>query len=233
MLLTLQQTIRKLKNPKKIIVFQRFFKTGRGEYGFGDVFLGLTVPQSRIIALKFKKLSLQDVRRLLHSKYHEERLVALFILVERFAKADKNVAKTIFDLYLTNTKFINNWDLIDLSAPKIVGPFLLNRSKAILYKLAASKSIWERRIAIMGTFHFIKNKDFTDALKIATILVNDKHDLIQKAVGWMLREIGNRDQKIEEEFLKKHYKQMPRTMLRYAIEKFPEKLRLAFLHGRI
>lgn len=160
-------------------------------------------------------------------------LVALLILVEQFEKAEEKVRKDIYELYLANTKYINNWDLIDLSAPKIVGPFLFKKPKNVLYKLAKSKSVWERRIAIMGTFYFIKNKKYGDALKIAEILLNDRHDLIQKAVGWCLREIGNRDLIVEERFLKKYYKVMPRTMLRYAIEKFPEKQRLAYLQGRI
>ena len=208
-----------------------FFKTGKGEYGEGDKFLGITVPISRKIAQQFfADLRLKDVEKLLKSKFHEERLIALFILVSKFERADPRERKVIFDFYLKRTKYINNWDLVDLSAHKIVGAYLEGKDKKILYKLVKSKNLWERRIAVLTTFYEIKNKRSEHALKIAEILINDKHDLIHKAVGWMLREVGKQcGQEIEEEFLKKHYKTMPRTMLRYAIERFDEKKRKFYL----
>ena len=164
---------------------------------------------------------------------HEERLVALFILIHKFQAGDDKQKEKIFKLYLKNTKYINNWDLIDLSANKIAGEYLINKPKKILYKLAKSKSLWERRIAIMSTFQFIKNNQFEETLKISNLLLKDEHDLIHKAVGWMLREVGKRSLAIEESFLRKLYKRMPRTMLRYAIERFPEKKRQAYLKGKI
>ena len=216
MLNLLQKDLRKLANPEKAKILQGFFKTGRGEYGEGDIFLGITVPEQRKIAIRFKTLDIRDIQKLLDNKIHEQRLVALLILVEQYKKANDLVKKKIFDFYLTNTKKINNWNLIDLSAEKILGEYLLNKDKSIIYKLVKSGNIWERRIAVMTTFQFIKNRQYEATLRVAKILLSDKHDLIQKAVGWMLREIGKRDLKVEEEFLKKNYKMMPRTMLRYA-----------------
>ena len=216
MLNLLQKDLRKLANPEKAKILQGFFKTGRGEDGEGDIFLGITVPEQRKIAIRFKTLDIRDIQKLLDNKIHEQRLVALLILVEQYKKANDLVKKKIFDFYLTNTKKINNWDLIDLSAEKILGEYLLNKDKSIIYKLVKSGNIWERRIAVMTTFQFIKNRQYEATLRVAKILLSDKHDLIQKAVGWMLREIGKRDLKVEEEFLKKNYKMMPRTMLRYA-----------------
>ena len=229
MLNLLQKDLRKLANPEKAKILQGFFKTGRGEYGEGDIFLGITVPEQRKIAIRFKTLDIRDIQKLLDNKIHEQRLVALLILVEQYKKANDLVKKKIFDFYLTNTKKINNWDLIDLSAEKILGEYLLNKDKSIIYKLVKSGNIWERRIAVMTTFQFIKNRQYEATLRVAKILLSDKHDLIQKAVGWMLREIGKRDLKVEEEFLKKNYKMMPRTMLRYAIEKFAESKRKFYL----
>lgn len=229
-----QQQLKKLANPKKAIGVARFFKTGKGEYGEGDVFLGITVPQIRIIAKQCKDLSLKEIEKLLQSKIHEERLLALIILVNQFKKADEGNQKQIFDLYLSNTKYINNWDLVDCSAEYIVGGYLMNRSKNILKLLAQSNLLWERRIAIMATFHFIKQKQHEHTFTIAKILVKDEHDLIHKAVGWMLREVGKRiSEAIEEAFLQQHYQQMPRTMLRYAIERFDEKKRKKYLNGLI
>ncbi|MFA6027546.1 MAG: DNA alkylation repair protein [Patescibacteria group bacterium] len=230
-LIELEKEIKKYKNLKDASFLQRFFKTGKGEYGEGDIFYGIRNPQSKIIARKFKDLFLEDCKKALHSKIHEERLISLFILVNQFQKAKKDPAKQkeIFNLYLRNAKRVNNWDLVDLSAPKISGPYLLSQDRKILYKLAKSANLWERRIAIMSTYAFIRNNDFTDTFALAKILLNDKHDLIHKAVGWMLREIGKRDLAQEEAFLKKYYKQMPRTMLRYAIEKFSEQKRLMYL----
>ena len=211
---------------------QRFFKTGEGEYGFGDVFIGLTVPQSRNIAIKFKDLEFADIIELLKSKIHEERLIALLILVHKFQKEPLE-QRRIYDFYIKNIKFVNNWDLVDLSSDKIIGGYLIDKPKEILVKFANSENIWEKRIAMISTYNFIKNNKFKDSLKIAEILVNDKNDLIQKAVGWMLREIGNRDREQELKFLKKYYKKMGRTALRYALEKFPESLRKKYLLGKV
>lgn len=191
------------------------------------------VPVQRSIAKKYKELSLKEIKELLDSKFHEERLIALFILVEQFKKGDEQKKEDIFTFYHLHRKRINNWDLVDLTADRISGSYLLDKDKTILYKLAESKNIWDRRVAVMSTFHFIKYDSFDDALGIAEILLHDKHDLIHKAVGWMLREIGKRDITTEEGFLEKHYKKMLRTMLRYAIEKFSEKKRLAYLKGNI
>ena len=209
----------------------RFFKTGKGEYAEGDVFLGIMVPEQRVIAKKFPELSLVDVEKLFHSKYHEERLIALFVLIRHFEKGDEGIRKKIFSLYLANTGHINNWDLIDLSAPKIVGEFLYQKGKgiAVLRKLANSQDLWERRIAVLATFQYIKYNSFKESLEIAELLLHDRHDLIHKSVGWMLREVGKRNQSVEEEFLQKHASEMPRTMLRYAIERFPEEKRKDYL----
>ncbi|MDD5144853.1 MAG: DNA alkylation repair protein [Candidatus Pacebacteria bacterium] len=220
----LKTDLRKKANKKKAKQLQRFFKTGKGEYGEGDLFLGITVPEIRKTAKKYTNSDLTELKELIASKYHEERMAALLILV------DKQDKKTAYDFYIKNRRHINNWDLIDLTAPKIVGIYLEGKDKDILYKFAKSKNIWERRIAMLSCFHYIYKGDHKDALKIAEILKDDKEDLIQKAVGWMLREVGKRcHQAIEEEFLKKHSKTMPRTMLRYAIERFPEKKRKMYL----
>ena len=229
MLNQIKKDLQKLKNPQKAKISARFFKTGKGEYGEGDVFLGITVPQQRKIAKKYPDLNLKQLQNLLSSKIHEHRLTALFVLINKYRKADEKNKKEIFNFYLQNTKSINNWDLVDASSEHILGDYLLEKNKTILYKLAKSNNLWERRVAIMATFEFIKNNRFQDTLKIAKILLKDKHDLIHKAVGWMLKETGKRDQKTEETFLKKHYQQMPRTMLRYAIEKFPDNKRKFYL----
>ncbi len=229
----IRNEILKKKNPTQALVLQRFFKTGKGEYGEGDVFYGIKVPVQRTIARQFKELSLDDLKILILSKVHEERLIAVFILVEQFKKADDKKRKIIFDLYLKNRKGINNWDLVDLSAPKIIGEYLIDKEKDLLYKFAHSKDLWEKRIAVLSTQTFIRQHWFEDTLNISAILLHDKHDLIHKAVGWMLREIGNCDIETEERYLKKHYKTMPRTMLRYAIEKFPKQKRKAYLLGKI
>lgn len=210
-----------------------FFKTGAGDYGEGDVFIGIKVPVLRSIVKKHLDLSMDEVQELLSSRIHEERLAALMILVLRLPKCTEKGREDIYKLYLNNTRNINNWDLVDLSAPQIVGGYLINKDKKILFRLASSKILWEKRIAMMATFRFIKEKQFDTALIIAEMLLHDSHDLIHKAVGWMLREIGKREIGTEELFLQKHYKNMPRTMLRYAIEKFPEKKRKAYLIGAI
>ncbi|NOR51833.1 MAG: DNA alkylation repair protein [Gammaproteobacteria bacterium] len=232
-MLEIQRQLRALADPQIAKHSQCFFKTGKGEYGEGDLFLGVRVPKLRELVKNHKKVTVDEAVELLQSKYHEERLLALLILVERFQQGGEELKKEIYMIYLNNSLQINNWDLVDSSADKIVGGYLLNRDRKRLYVLAKSKTVWERRIAIMATFTFIREGDFTDTLKISKALLSDSEDLIHKAVGWMLREVGKRDHLIEEEYLKKSYKQMPRTMLRYAIEKFPEKLRKAYLAGKV
>jgi 3-methyladenine DNA glycosylase AlkD len=230
----IQNELKGLTNKEIAQHSQRFFKTGKGQYGEGDVFLGIRIPALRTIAKRHRGISIDEVSYLLQSEFHEQRLLSLFMLVDIFRKSkDPDNRKAIYTMYLANSKFINNWDLVDCSAEHIVGAYLRGSDSRPIYDLAGSKSLFERRIAIMSTFCFIKHNEFDDTLKIAQILLNDKEDLIHKAVGWMLREIGKRDLKIEEEFLKKHYKQMPRTMLRYAIEKFPPDKRQMYLMGEI
>ena len=228
----IKKDLYKLKNPVKAKTLAGFFKTGQGEYGEGDIFLGIPVPEQRQIAKKYSGTNLRILQKLLQGKIHEERLTALLILIDNYKMADKEEKEKIVDFYLKNTKYINNWDLVDLSTPKILGDHLLQKNKSVLYRLAKSNILWERRIAIIATFEFIKNNQFEDTLKISYLLLEDKQDLIHKAVGWMLREVGKRDQKAEEQFLKKYYKKMPRTMLRYAIEKFPENKRQLYLKGK-
>jgi 3-methyladenine DNA glycosylase AlkD len=230
---SLKEELNSLANPKQAKILQKFFKTGKGEYGEGDIFLGIKVPEQRkLVAKYYNSVSFNELQELLDSKIHECRLTALLILVKNYEKIPENRAE-IFSLYLKNTKNINNWDLVDLSAPNIVGNFLKDKDKSILFKLAESNNLWERRIAILSTFYFIKNNRFDESFAIAQFLLNDKHDLIHKAVGWMLREIGKRDVNILKQFLAKHHKVMPRTMLRYAIEKLPEKERKAYLAGEV
>ncbi len=218
------------KNPAKAALLQRFFKTGKGEYGEGDVFLGIMVPQTRELVCKYQTLALNDIKRLLKSKYHEARLTGVLILVRQYQKAkEEKSRKEIFNFYLKNSQGINNWDLVDLSAHKIVGAYLFDKDRQLLYKLATSKNLWQRRIAVISTFWFIHNYDFKDSLKLTALLLKDEHDLLHKATGWMLREIGKRDKKVLIDFLDKHYRQMPRTMLRYAIEKFSDVERKKYL----
>jgi 3-methyladenine DNA glycosylase AlkD len=222
-----------LGDIKKAEVLQRFFKTGKGEYAEGDIFVGLRVPEIRQLAREYQMIPFAEVLRLLHSPIHEARLLALLILIELYRKGDATLQRQICNLYLQNTRFINNWDLVDASAEHIVGPYLKDRSRDPLHRLARSDLLWDRRISILGTFHYIKCGEFAETLRIAERLLRDPEDLIHKAVGWMLREIGKRDQMTEEAFLKRHYKTMPRTMLRYAIERFPETLRQEYLRGHI
>jgi 3-methyladenine DNA glycosylase AlkD len=276
---SLRTELKKLADPKRAKLLQGYFKTGKGEYGEGDIFLGLTVPAARETAKKYVDLSFKDIKSLLASKFHEERLIALLILVQKFNKGDEKDQKEVYEFYLNNTDGINNWDLVDLSSHEIVGRYLLglthslnnssvpsgntslvfndksdlpaassclkdsrktvknqfceeSRPEKILIELAKSKNIWERRIACISTFEFIRNNRLDDSIRLAEMLVKDKHDLMHKAVGWMLREVGKKDLKMEIAFLDRHYKKMPRTMLRYAIEKFPKKLRLAYLRGK-
>ena len=229
----LKKEILEKSSKEKSKIYAKFFKTGKGEYGEGDIFLGLTVPEQRILARKYTNLVLDDVKKLLESKYHEHRLMGLFILVYKYEKSNEKEKAGIKDFYLENKHKGNNWDLVDCIADKILGKHLIDKDKKVLYELAKSESIWDRRIAIISTFEFIKNGKFEDTLKISKILLKDEHDLIHKAVGWMLREIGKRDLETLEKFLKRHYKKMPRTMLRYAIEKFPEIKRKKYLAGKI
>jgi 3-methyladenine DNA glycosylase AlkD len=225
--------LRVVSETKSISVLQGFFKTGPGQYGEGDIFIGVRVPAARKVAKQFLHLPEEELKKLLNSSIHEERLCALLILVERFKKGDSKDQKIIFTLYMQSAAQINNWDLVDLTAPYIPGPYLFDKDRKQLFKFAKSPLLWERRIAIVSTHYFIRQNDFQDTLDISEILLNDQEDLIHKAVGWMLREVGKRDQDAEETFLKKHYHSMPRTMLRYAIEKFPEEKRQAYLKGLI
>ncbi len=212
---------------------QRFFKTGKGEYGEGDIFLGIKVPKLRALAKQQKHFGLEDALELLKSKYHEARLTALFMMVNLYNQADPSGKEVVYHAYLTHTGFVNNWDLVDSSALQIVGDFLFEKDRYPLIALANSTDLWERRIAIIASYHLIRQYDFQDTLKLSEILLHDTEDLIHKAVGWMLREVGNRSRPTEETFLLKHYQDMPRTMLRYAIEKFPEPRRQAYLKGEL
>lgn len=227
------KTMEQAADPNKAKVLQSFFKTKPGEYGEGDIFWGITVPRQRQFAKQFKGAAMNDLKRLLNSKIHEHRLTALLILIDKYSKSEKTEQARLVKFYLANTKFINNWDLVDLSAPKILGDYLLDKNATALFQLAKSKSLWERRIAIISTLAFIKNNNFNKTLKISKLLLKDDHDLIHKAVGWMLREVGKRDKKTEIKFLEEFQHNMPRTMLRYAIEKFPESERQKYLNHKI
>ena len=227
----IRRKLQQLGSKDKAKVLQRFFKTGPGEYGEGDVFIGVRVPELRRLVKEYPDITIKEVMQLLSSTIHEERFFALLMLVSKFSKGNETVKKRIYELYLQHTKFINSWDLVDGSAHQIVGAFLMDKSKEPIYRLAKSNNLWERRIAILATFHFIKHDNYSETLKISKILLTDDQDLIHKAVGWMLREIGKRHMSTEEIFLKKHHKRMPRTMLRYAVEKFPESKRQKYLRG--
>jgi len=222
-----------LANPEIAEHSQRFFKTAEGEYGFGDKFLGIRVPVIRQAVKKFETTPLSVAEKLLKSEYHEVRLYALLLLVFRFSKSSVDKQDEIYHLYLSNTQYVNSWDLVDSSAHHIVGAYLENKDRSVLYDLSKSNSLWERRIAIISTFYFIKKKDFGDTLRISEQLLSDREDLIHKAVGWMLREVGKRDLAIEVTFLKTHHRKMPRTMLRYAIEKFSKEERQKYLSGKV
>jgi 3-methyladenine DNA glycosylase AlkD len=229
----ISKRLREMGDKEDAEFLQGFFKTGAGQYGEGDIFLGIRVPKVRKLAQECQKLPPEKILPLLRSRYHEERLFALIVLVNAFEKSNETTQKTIYDLYLANTAYINNWDLVDISAPRIVGAYLLTKNRKPLYQLAKSKSLWERRIAVLATFYFIQSNQFADTLKIAGMLLQDKEDLIHKAVGWMLRETGKRDIEHLESFLKEHCRTMPRTMLRYAIEKFTPSRRKMFLDGTV
>lgn len=224
-----QNALRVVRDPEITEHSQRFFKTGPGEYGEGDQFLGIRVPKVRKIARKFTSLSLKESEHLLQSDWHEARLCALVILVNKAEKADDILLKKIFDLYQRNTRYVNNWDLVDSSAPYIVGRYLMDKDRDVLYHWAKSAYLWERRIAVISTFYFIRQEDYDETLTLAKHLLHDEHDLIHKAVGWMLREVGKRNEQLLKEFLDKYVAHMPRTMLRYAIEKFTESDRQLYL----
>jgi 3-methyladenine DNA glycosylase AlkD len=223
--------LRSLADPVIAAHSKQFFKTGKGEYGEGDRFLGIRVPMIRQQVRKRRDTPLSEATKLLQSPYHEERLFALLLLVHQFDKGDDKQRGLIYRLYLNSTKHINNWDLVDSSAPYIVGPHLADKDRRVIHRLSRSKSLWERRIAVMSTCHFVKRNQFDDTLELAESLLADEEDLIHKAVGWMLREVGKRDGAAERGFLRKHYRDMPRTMLRYAIEQFPERERKRYLAG--
>lgn len=228
-LVNLQKEILKAQDKKKAKILAGFFKTAKGQYGEGDVFLGLTVPKQREIAKRYLDLTLSQIQKLLNSKYHEFRLCALLILIAKYAKSDEKTKAKIVSFYLKNTQRINNWDLVDLSAEYILGSYLLERNKSPLYRLAKSKNLWEKRIAIIATFFFIRRNQFTDTFKIAKMLLSDKHDLIHKACGWMLREVGKKDEEVLIEFLNTYKSKLPRTTLRYAIERLTLEQRTEYL----
>jgi len=218
-----------LADPETARHSQRFFKTGKGEYGEGDIFLGIRVPVIRQLAKKYHQLPLNNITSLLKSKYHEQRLLALIMLVNLYKKSDDTTRKTIFDIYINNFKYINNWDLIDTTTPHIVGAYLFDKDRSLLYEFAASDNLWKRRMSVLACFYFIKKNDFNDGLTLAELLLEDNEDLIHKAVGWMLREIGKKNYGKTTSFLDKFAFCMPRTMLRYALEKFPADTRKSYM----
>ena len=224
-----RKRIRELGDPNDALFLQGYFKTGPGEYGEGDQFLGIRVPVVRRLAKELRDLPLDQIEALLHDRWHEARLLALVLLGDAYERASTAEREAIFDLYLRNTKWINNWDLVDSSAGRVVGAHLATRPRKLLDRLARSSNLWERRIAIIATQHFIRNGEFDDTIRLAEVLLHDSHDLIHKAVGWMLREVGNRDRATLEAFLDTHAREMPRTMLRYAIEKLPPADRRRFM----
>ncbi len=226
----IKSTLEQAANPDKAIVQAGFFKTGAGQYGEGDIFIGVPIPEIRRICKQFlKQVELNDIQTLLNDPIHEVRMLAVLLLVYSFEKADEAGRKTIYAFYLANTARINNWDLVDVSAGQIVGCYLFDKDRAVLYQLAQSDALWEQRIAIIATFYFIKRQQFDDTFALARLLLTHKHDLIHKAVGWMLREVGKKDRTALESFLDSCYQTLPRTLLRYAIEKFPEPLRQHYL----
>jgi len=229
----IRRRLRKHARPQSVPILQRFFKTGPGEYAEGDRFIGVKVPGVRAVARECRDLSLSRVQKLLRSRVHEERLLAVLILCQAFKVASELEQRRLYRFYLAHTAYINNWDLVDASASQIIGVWLYSRSKTPLTTLARSKSIWERRMAIIATFDYIRRNEFDETLRIADLLLHDEHDLIHKAVGWLLREVGKRDGAVERAYLRTRYKTMPRTMLRYAIERFPDIERRKYLVGQI
>lgn len=229
----IRRTIRAKADPKIAEHSQRFFKTGEGEYGEGDRFLGIRVPVIRKLIKAFRDVPVASILPLVRSRYHEERLFGVLALADRYKRGDEKQRIQVYKRYIEHVDYVNNWDLVDGSAHLIVGPHLQHRSRKLLYTYAKSKNLWRRRIAIMSTYHYVRQCEFEDTLEIASILLNDTEDLIHKATGWMLREVGNRDRPAEEKFLKQHYRTMPRTMLRYAIERLPERRRKDYLNGKV
>lgn len=229
----MRAALRDLADPGTAAHSARFFKSGEGEYGEGDRFLGVRVPVVRKQVREFRDAPERAVLALLRSPFHEERLFAVLLMVDQYGRGDQDTRTRIYNAYMANRAFVNNWDIVDSSAHLIVGPQLEHGDRSELRELAASDNLWDRRIAMMSTYHYIRMGEFSDALRVARLLRDDEHDLIHKVVGWMLREIGNRDRSVEEEYLLKHYRKMPRTMLRYAIEKFPEARRKAYLNGTV
>ena len=230
---SVQLKLSKLKNNEKAKLLAGFFKTGKGEYGEGDIFWGINVPEQRKIAKEHIDSSFVELQELLNSGIHECRLTALLILTYKYEKATKKndikIQKDVYNFYIKNTKYINNWDLVDVTCHKIIGAYLFDKDRSILYKFAKSKNLWEKRISIISTFYFIREGDFYDSLKLAEILLYDKHDLMHKAVGWSLREVGKKDEKLLHDFLKKYAKTMPRTALRYSVERLPEEFRKYYM----
>jgi 3-methyladenine DNA glycosylase AlkD len=229
-----KKEIEKIANPERAKLCQRFFRTGKGEYGEGDVFLGIAVPKIReIVRACWKQTKIKNIKSLINSKFHEERLAGLLILIEKFKKADDKERKEIFEIYLEFAEKgrINNWDLVDLSAPNIVGNYLADKDRKVIYDYAESGNLWKKRIAVLACFSFIRQKDFKEIIRLAEYFIknNERHDLMQKAVGWMLRELGKRDEKALKDFLDKNYLKMPRTMLRYSIERLSEDDRKRFM----
>ncbi|MFA4887284.1 MAG: DNA alkylation repair protein [Candidatus Nanoarchaeia archaeon] len=225
--MSIQSDLDNAGSKEQALIQNRFFKTGKGHYGEGDLFIGIRVPEQRLIASTYKDLSLKEIEELLKNPIHEYRLTALLILINQFKKHPKEV----YEFYMKNLKYVNNWDLVDASAPKITGAYLFDKDKTILSKLAKSSNLWEKRVAIVSTYYFIQKNHFTATFKIAELLLSDKHDLIHKAIGWMLREVGKKDQHQLEAFLQKNYNKLPRTTLRYAIERFDEKKRKQYLNN--
>jgi len=233
MIAAIQRELESLGDASRAANLQRFFKTGPGEYAAGDRFRGMRVPVLRGLAKKYQDLPLAEAEGLLRSPFHEDRLLALFVLIRQYYRGGQGVRDKIHRFYLEHTRLVNNWDLVDASAPHLLGHYLADRKKDILTRLAVSGNLWERRMAVLATFYFIKEKEFAESLRIARLLLEDPEDLIHKAVGWMLREVEKRENAVAEGFLQKHYRHMPRTMLRYAIERLPEARRQAYLQGTV
>jgi 3-methyladenine DNA glycosylase AlkD len=233
MLAVIRQELESLGEASRVAMLQRYFKTGLGEYGEGDRFRGIRVPVLRRLARKYQDLPRAGAVRLLQSPFHEDRLLALLILMRHYDRGEPVAQEQIHRLYLEHTRFINNWDLVDVSAPHLLGHYLAHHPADTLTRLAASGDLWERRLAIIATLYFIKQGNYAETLRIARLLLADPEDLLHKAVGWMLREVGKRDPGGAQAFLRRHYRQMPRTMLRYAIERLPAAARQAYLQGTV